>query len=99
MSFDIPRGHGNSWRERALRFIASIHAEMPDATADELRKELRKRSGEFTGGTSWGGKVWPKACREYLTKQFGQVAAVKQKRVEDSPLFKSTDHHFPFRET
>lgn len=88
-----------TWRECALREIARVHAEMPDATADDLRKELRKHSGSFSGGTSHGGKVWPKACREYLVAKFGQVAAVKQKRPEDSPLFNSADHAFPFRGT
>jgi hypothetical protein len=88
-----------TWRENALRRIASIHAQMPDATADELRKELRKHSGNFSGGTKWGAKVWPKACREYLVAEFGPVAAVKQKCVEDSPLFNTADHHFPYRES
>lgn len=88
-----------SWREVALRKIADIHREMPDASATELRKELRRHSGTFSQGTSWGGKVWPKACREYMVAHFGQSAAVKQKRVEDSPLFSATDHAFPFRGT
>lgn len=95
MSFDVDRRR--TWREHALSKITAVHKEMPDATADELRTELRKHSGSFSGGTSWGGKVWPKACREYLTAHFGQSAAVQQKRPEDSPLFSAADHHFPFR--
>lgn len=99
-------GNG-TWREVALREIERVHKAMletkggPPATvtADELRKELRKHSGSFSGGTSWGGKVWPKACREYLAAHYGQVAAVKQKRVEDSPLFNTSDHHFPYRDS
>lgn len=87
-----------TWREVALRQIAAIHKDMPEATAEELRKALRNRSCDFHGGTSWGRKVWPKACREYLVAHFGQVAAVKQKRVEDSPLFNPADHAFPFRQ-
>lgn len=95
MDFEIDH---RTWRGRALAMIQKIHATMPDATADELRKELRKHSGEFSGGTSWGGKVWPKACREYLRRRFGPEAApIPQKRVEDSPLFNTADHAFPFR--
>lgn len=86
-----------SWRDCALREIARIHKEMPNATADELRKALRKASGSFTGGTSWGGKIWPSACRQYLVAHFGQPAAVKQRTVEDSPLFNAADIAFPFR--
>lgn len=92
-----------TWRENALGRIAAIHRDMPEgATAEELRAELRRHSGDFHGGTSWGKKVWPKACAEYIKRHFGVVAAMKTcrsvKRVEDSPLFSSADHAFPFRD-
>ena len=84
-----------TWRESALSRIREIHADMPDATPEELRKELRKHSGAFSGGTSWGSKVWPKACTEYIAKKFGVTPP--QRGVEDSPLFNAADHAFPFR--
>ncbi len=86
-----------SWRECALREIERIHKAYPDSTADELRRGLRRHSSNFHGGTSHGKKVWPKACREYLVAHFGQIAAVKQRTVEDSPLFNAADIAFPFR--
>lgn len=86
-----------SWRDEALRRIAKIHADMPKASAEELKRELRKHSSDFSCGTSWGRKVWPSACRQYLTAQFGVAATVLQKKVEDSPIFSASDHAFPFR--
>lgn len=87
-----------SWRDGALERIRRIHQAMPTATADELRKELRRHSGSFSGGTSWGGKVWPKACKEYISQRFGIASGIPQKSVEDSPLFRGRDDIvFPFR--
>lgn len=89
-----------TWKARALHQIAKIHAAMPEDTSPEaLRKEPRKHSQSFHGGTSWGKKVWPKACREYIKLAFGRdVSNAVHKRVEDSPLFSAKDHAFPFRD-
>lgn len=54
------------WQAAALSYIAEIHRSMPEATVDELRKELRRRAKSFHGGTSWGKKTWSKRCRLYL---------------------------------
>jgi len=95
IDFEIDGMRERTWRGDALRRIAQVHAAMPDADAAALRKELRKHASEFHCGTSWGRKVWPKACAEYLKVKFG--IRPPQKRVEDSPLFKPADHAFPFR--
>lgn len=84
-----------TWRENAFRRIKALHDAHPDATAEELRKLLRKASGDFHGGTSWGKKVWPSACTQYLVRHFG-AAGVPQRRVEDSPLF-GPDIVFPWK--
>lgn len=92
------RGPG-TWGDNARRLIEKVHAENPDLDAVALRKKLRGYSEAFHCGTSWGKKVWPKACREYIVAKFGPAAlpALKQARVEDSPLFNTADHHFPYR--
>lgn len=82
-----------TWAERAQRCIVKVHAEMPGCTAEVLRKALRRASGEFTGGTSWGAKIWPRECRRYLAAQFGQAGTDPIQKI-DRP-----DIHFPFRET
>lgn len=67
-----------NWQIDAPRMIAEIHKAMPGCSPDELRKELRKHSLNFSCGTSWGKKVWSKHCRIYLQKLTGnpQSAAV-----------------------
>ncbi len=50
----------------ALHRIAEIHRAMPEATVDELRKELRRHAQGFHAGTSWGKKTWGKRCKLYL---------------------------------
>lgn len=59
------------WQTEARRRIAAIHASMPEATPDELRRALRKEASNFHCGTSWGKKTWGKRCREYLAKMTG----------------------------
>lgn len=84
-----------TWRDNALDLIRKVHAENPDLDAVALRKKLRGYSEAFHQGTSWGKKVWPKACAEYIAKRFG--VSPPGRAVEDSPLFSAADHHFPFR--
>lgn len=94
----------SDWGAAARLRIAKEMAKMPEgATLEDRRKALRRASGDFHMGTSWGKKVWPKECRKYLA-QFGlkpteSLGTQPRRRVEDSPLFNSADHAFPFRET
>lgn len=82
------------WQRRATTFIADVHRSLPaTATYDERRKALRAKSAEFALGTSWGKKVWPKRCREYL-RRFDPKAhsAEMAKRIAGRD-----DILFPFR--
>lgn len=56
----------SDWQAAALKQIVAIHETMPDATVEDLRKELRRRSSDFHMGTSWGKKTWGKRCKLYL---------------------------------
>lgn len=89
----------SDWSAAAQAFISKIAEDFsPDTSEATVRKALRSHAQEFHGGTSWGRKVWPRECRKYLAARFGQDAAVKQARVEDSPLFNPADIAFPFRQ-
>lgn len=81
------------WQADAPRAIASIHAQMPEATPEELRKALRKHSQQFSYGTSWGAKVWQKHCRAYLARMAGRGDF----RSDGKAIAWPADIHFPFR--
>ncbi len=88
-----------TWRERALALIDEVHREIGrDCTIEQLKAELRKHAHDYHGGTSWGQKMWSSARQQYFKAKFGIQPAVKQRTVEDSPLFNASDIAFPFRE-
>lgn len=81
--------------------IAETMAQLPvDATLEERQRALRKRSGEFSMGTKWGAKVWPKECRKYLERNHGLPPRTVADISPQSKLFQSAqsgDIIFPFR--
>lgn len=88
----------STWRENSLALIRKVHEEVGlDCSLDELKRALRPRAWEAHGYTQWGQKMWRVARQQYFKQHFGVEPAVKQKRVEDSPLFSAADHAFPFR--
>ena len=79
------------WQRDAPLMIADVHASMPDASPEQLRKALRAKSLTFSMGTSWGQKVWAKHCRIYLARMTGgQLKTTK-------PIKWPEDICFPFR--
>jgi hypothetical protein len=89
----------SKWRDNSLALIRKVHEEVGlDCSLIELKRALRPRAWEAHGYTSWGKKMWSSARQRYFQEHFGHEPAVKQKRVEDSPLFSAADHTFPFRE-
>lgn len=79
------------WQAAANARIAAIHASMPDATLEELKKALRREAGNFHGGTSWGKKTWSKRCRIYLQQRMGMKPISPRERFADRD-----DICFPF---
>lgn len=82
------------WATRAQSLIAAIMEAMPaGATVDDRRRQLRRMSYAFHGGTSWGKKVWPRECRRYLARLEGGA------RSGILPHHLPDDIVFPFRAT
>lgn len=83
------------WQAQAKLHIAKFMADVAqDATWKDRQKILRARAWEFTGGTSWGAKVWSKHCKAYLAMH-GKPTTVKQD-AKAAPLF-AADITFPFK--
>lgn len=58
-----------TWMDEARAVIKRYDDEVPAATRLEVRKRhLRQICPPHFRSTSWGRKVWPKACKEYLKK-------------------------------
>lgn len=63
-----------SWMDEARAVIKRYDDETPGGISIEDRKRhLRQICPGHFRQTSWGRKVWPKACKEYL-KRFEPVA-------------------------
>lgn len=63
-----------TWLDEARAVIKRYDAETPSNIPIEDRKRhLRQLCPPHFRSTSWGRKVWPKACKEYL-KRFEPVA-------------------------
>ncbi len=63
-----------TWMDEARAVIANVHAGLPaDADVAARQRALRAACPGHFRDTSWGRKVWPKACKEYL-KRFEPVA-------------------------
>ena len=59
----------STWRERAQRVIAAVHAELPeDADLKARRKALKGQGWRAHEGTAWGKKMWGRCVREYLSR-------------------------------
>ena len=63
-----------TWMDEARAVIKRYDDETPRGISVEDRKRhLRKLCPPHFRSTSWGRKVWPKACKEYL-KSFEPIA-------------------------
>lgn len=74
-----------SWLEGYRRDIAAL--DIPaDAKLDEVKRILRKARADLgVSQTSWGRKVWPRACREvYARHGYKSVEQIPRKHL--SPL-------------
>lgn len=75
-----------TWMDSAREHIARLMADVPEtAGLAERRRILRAYSSSFHGGTSWGKKVWPRACREYLAR-YGYKSVDEIPRRHLSPM-------------
>lgn len=62
-----------TWLDDARGVISKIHAELPaDADLATRKRALREACPPWFRSTSWGRKVWPKACKEYLSRLNGE---------------------------
>lgn len=88
-----------SWRDDARAFIAKLDADIPDdATLAERKRYLNGNSWGFTGGTSWGRKIWGQEARVYYERH-GQARRLKPVASDASEPDFGPDIIFPFRET
>jgi hypothetical protein len=78
-----------TWLDRGIRFIESLDRQLPaDMPLEERKRAIGQHAWRFTGGTSWGSKVWPKAKRAYFSARYNDRprsdAAIPPKHL--SPL-------------
>lgn len=74
-----------TWLEEARATISKVDAALPaDADLATRKRALRAACPNRFRVTSWGRKVWPKACNEYLRRFDNSPAAIPEKHL--SPL-------------
>jgi hypothetical protein len=85
------------WQASAKAHIAKFMDGIPhETTWQERQKILRDRAWEFTGGTSWGKKVWAKHCAVYLAIYGKPPRKGRTPEAKAQPMF-ADDIIFPFR--
>lgn len=63
-----------TWLDEARAVIKRYDAETPsNIPVEDRKRHLRRLCPAHFRSTSWGRKVWPKACKEYL-KRFEPIA-------------------------
>jgi hypothetical protein len=86
-------GGRTTWRQDAAAIIAEVTKDLPhSATLQERKRTVRAARPTWASSTSWGGKAWQSARRDYLLR-FGYVPMTKKQKERDAgvcsplPLF------------
>jgi hypothetical protein len=87
---------GMTWRDHAKGVMREVEMELgPEATADQINAELRKRAHSFHCGASWLKQVWYEERRACLARHGAALPTSANER-----LLKAAgqgDIIFPFR--